>query len=221
MYDAINRGLRRAAGEVLAYLNCDEQYLPGALAAVVAFFGDHPRVDVLFGDVVIVDDSGAYLCHRKAQPPLKYHTWVCHLSTLSGATFFRRRLIEEGKFLFDPAYRSGGDGEWMVRLLTEQVPMASLRQFTTTFTDTGANLGRGAIATEEWRRLRNTAPAWARALAPLWVAQHRLRRWLDGSYSQPPFSYSLYTRQSPQRRVSCQVTRPRFRLTGKSQVSSR
>src|SRR6185503_18334195 len=33
MYDAINRGLRKATGDILAYLNCDEQYLPGALQA--------------------------------------------------------------------------------------------------------------------------------------------------------------------------------------------
>src|SRR5690349_18314195 len=34
MYDAINSGYRRATGDILAYLNCDEQYLPGALQAV-------------------------------------------------------------------------------------------------------------------------------------------------------------------------------------------
>src|SRR5579872_3892708 len=34
MYDAVNRGLRKSTGELLAYLNCDEQYLPGTLKAV-------------------------------------------------------------------------------------------------------------------------------------------------------------------------------------------
>ena len=44
MYDAVNRGLRRASGEILSYLNCDEQYLPGALPhAVAAYFERHPE----------------------------------------------------------------------------------------------------------------------------------------------------------------------------------
>ncbi len=128
MYDAINRGWRRASGEILAYLNCDEQYLPGALTRVKTFFQAHPEVDVVFGDVVMVDADGRYLCHRKVQTPLKWHTWVCHLSTLSCATFIRRRLVDGGRFPFDPTYRCGGDGEWMLRLLQASVRMAPLRR---------------------------------------------------------------------------------------------
>ncbi len=44
MYDAVNRGYRRATGDILAYLNCDEQYLPGALRAVREFLRRTPRL---------------------------------------------------------------------------------------------------------------------------------------------------------------------------------
>src|SRR5882757_1252682 len=70
MYDAINRGLRRAGGDILAYLNCDEQYLPGALARVAEFFAQHPEIDVLFGDALLVDRRGAPLSYRRMVLPL-------------------------------------------------------------------------------------------------------------------------------------------------------
>lgn len=210
MYDAINRGLRRANGEILAYLNCDEQYLPGALSRVQEFFRQHPKVEMVFGDIVIVDADCNYLCHRKTQVPLLYHTWVCHLSTLTCATFFRRSVIDRGEF-FNADYRCGGDGEWMVRLLRKRTAMGALREFTSSFTLTGRNLGQESAAEVERRRLRKTAPLWARALSPLWTAHHRLRRLLDGSYRQSPFQYALYTRQSLHQRVVHQVDKPTFR----------
>jgi glycosyltransferase involved in cell wall biosynthesis len=114
LYDGLNRGFARATGDLLAWLNCDEQYLPGALAGVEAFFAAHPEVDVVFGDIVMVNEAGEYLWHRKVEVPLLYHTWTCHLSTLSCATFFRRRLWERSLGGFDASYRCGGDGEWMV-----------------------------------------------------------------------------------------------------------
>src|SRR5690349_21578927 len=65
MYDAINRGLKSAHGEICAYLNCDEQYLPGTLSQVVRFFASHPEIDVLFGDAVLVDAEGIPLSYRR------------------------------------------------------------------------------------------------------------------------------------------------------------
>ena len=210
MYDAINRGLRRTQGDLLAWLNCDEQYLPDALKRVRAYFEQHPEIDVLFGDVVMVNGDGQYLRHRKLQTPLKYHTWTCHLSTLSCAMFFRRRVVFDYGFWFDPAQRAGGDGEWMVRLLNRRVPMATLGEFTSVFTQTGANLGKGAGAVRENIALRRTAPFWARQLRPLWIAHHRLRRLLGGMYSQKPFAYDIYTIKSPDRRQHFEISRPVF-----------
>jgi glycosyltransferase involved in cell wall biosynthesis len=211
MYDAINRGLRRARGGFFAYLNCDEQYLPGVLTKVARVFELHPGVDVLFGDIVMVDEDGNYLCHRKVQVPLLNHTWTCHLSTLSCAMFFRRRLIETGRYFFNTDYRCGGDGDWMVRLLRDGVRMAALGEFTSVFTRTGANLGRDARAMAENQKLRETAPAWMRAGRPFWILHHRLRRWLAGAYSQPPFEISIYTRTNPHQRVAQPIPRPEFR----------
>jgi glycosyltransferase involved in cell wall biosynthesis len=207
MYDAVNRGLRKARGDILAYLNCDEQYLPDALPAVRQFFERHPEIDMVFGGVVVVDGQGNYLFHRKVLKPLKYHTWVSHLSTPSCAIFFRRKLVDEG-FFFDAKLRDAGDAEWMVRLLRRGTPMAVLRQFTSVFTSTGENMSVRPNARREALELRRSAPPWVQRLKPLFVLQHRLRRLAGGIYFQQPFSYELYTLASPEKRVVHQVKRP-------------
>ena len=211
MYDAINRGMRRAGGEILAYLNCDEQYLPGALRAASDYFEAHPDVDVVFGDIVMVDPRGSYLYHRKVQTPLKYHTWTCHLSTLSCAMFFRRRLVFDLGFFFKPNLRDVGDGEWMVRLLEHKTKMAALGRFTSAFTHTGANMSVGENARRERRELFESAPAWARALRPVFKWHHRLRRLVGGMYLQGPFAYEIFTAASPERRERHEVTHPTIR----------
>jgi len=208
MYDAINRGLRRTRGDVLAWLNCDEQYLPGALQTVLGFFEQHPDIDVLFGDVVMVDANGQYLFHRKMQVPLKYHTWTSHLSTLSCAMFFRRRVVFDYGCFFDPRWRDVGDGEWMLRLLKRGVKMATLGRFTSVFTQTGANMSAGPNALREARELFLTAPFWARQLKPLFVQHHRLRRFLGGMYRQTPFTYEIFNQASPERRQPHHASRP-------------
>jgi glycosyltransferase involved in cell wall biosynthesis len=210
MYDGVNRGLRRAKGDILAYLNCDEQYLPGALQTVTAFFDRHPEAEVVFGDVIMVDPEGRYLWHRKMQVPLKYHTWTCHLSTLTCATFFRRRVFFDYGLEFDPRWRDSGDGEWMIRLLQRGVGMAALGQFTSTFAQTGGNMSARPNAVRENQALHRTAPLWARGAKPLIILHHRLRRWLGGMYSQKPFAYEIYTPASPDRRQPHQVSRPTF-----------
>jgi glycosyltransferase involved in cell wall biosynthesis len=209
MYDAINRGLRRASGEIVAYLNCDEQYLPGMLARVTDFFEKHPSIDMVFGDVIMVGAEGQYLRHRKMQTPLLYHTWTCHLSTLSCGTFFRRRLVREEQSLFNPELRDVGDGEWMVRMLRRGIKMAALNEFTSVFTMTGANMSVGPNARRENRELFDSAPVLARKLRPLLILQHRVRRMLGGMYFQKPFDYEIFTLKSPEQRQRFHVDRPK------------
>lgn len=211
MYDAVNRGLRRAGGDILAYLNCDEQYLPGCLQSVERFFATHSDIDVVFGDFVVVNGDLNYMFHRKVQVPLKHHTWVSHLPAFTCATFFRRRIVHTLGLYFDARLRDVGDADWVVRLLQRRVSMAVLGQFTSVFAMTGENMSSKPNAIRERQALQASAPIAARMLKPAIVLHHRLRRLAGGVYRQGPFSYDVYTHRSPDQRVAFQVTRPSFR----------
>ena len=211
MYDAINRGIRRSTGDILAYLNCDEQYLPGALANVKEFFQKNPEVDVLFGDVVVVNAKSEYLFHRKVLTPLETSTRIHALATLSCATFFRRRVITKYRAYFNPGLKDVGDAQWILDLLCQNVPMAVLRRFTSAFAASGENMSTGPNAQRERKALRESAPDWMRRLRWLAVLHHRVRNLSAGIYFQRPFSYSVYTMQNMEERTLFRVFRPKFR----------
>ena len=220
MYDAINRGLRRATGDVLAYLNCDEQYLPGALAAVRNYFESHPETEIALGDTVFVDVEGRYLCHRRAVLPGRYHTWVSgSMAFTTSATFFRRSVIERRHLWFDPSRKVVGDLSWTLKLIEQRVPMGLLGTFTSAFTTTGENASLSATGERERAELRATAPAWARWARAGIVLHYRLRRLLAGGYSLAPFDYAIYTRQSFQARVTMRVTKPAFGVLRKNPMA--
>ncbi len=56
--DAINKGFARARGEILAWLNSDDTYQPGAVSAAVRFLQEHPQVGLVYGDAHYIDEAG-------------------------------------------------------------------------------------------------------------------------------------------------------------------
>src|SRR5688572_28570838 len=59
--DAINQGLASARGEIVAWLNSDDTYLPGALRRVQASFTADPSLDFVYGDALEIDEDGTIL----------------------------------------------------------------------------------------------------------------------------------------------------------------
>ena len=212
MYDAVNRGFHRARGDILSYLNCDEQYLPGALARVSAWFDLHPEVDVLFGDCLVVNADGSYLCERRSLTPQLWHTWTAsNLAFLTAVTFLRRRVLDQHQLWFNADFRDAGDQDWALRLARSGLKTAVLPEFLSIFTETGTNMNLGANALRERKAFHATAPRWMRWLAPLILLHFRLRRWQAGHYHCQPHNYAIYTHDSPEKRRVFQVARPSFR----------
>lgn len=199
MYDAINRGLRRAQGDICGYLNCDEQYLPGTLAKVTTFFEAHPQIEVLFGDAILVDDRGKPLSYRRTVLPDLRHVQLSHLNTLTCATFFRRALLDRG-FYFDTKWKVIGDAIWIEELLKARVTMATLPEPLSVFTFTGKNLTDTSIAEEELSRrnpVKGTARNWKTIQA---VLTHRVRKALAGAYRRRYIEIDIFTLDSPNER---------------------
>jgi len=212
MYDAVNRGFRRANGEILAYINCDEQYLPGALKKMSDFFEQHPEVDIVFGDCIVVDGSGSYLCERRALTPQLLHTWTCgNLSFLTAATFLRRRVLDQHQLWFNPKLRDVGDGDWALRVVKRNLHTAVLPVFTSVFTETGQNMNLGINASREREQFLKTAPTWMKTIQPFALAYFRLRRWHAGHYRCEPHDYAIYTKENENQRKTFGVLKPTFR----------
>jgi glycosyltransferase involved in cell wall biosynthesis len=64
--DALNKGFRRATGTILAWLNSDDCYCPGALHAVASYFLEHPDVGLVMGDCDTIDEAGRIVDTTKA-----------------------------------------------------------------------------------------------------------------------------------------------------------
>jgi glycosyltransferase involved in cell wall biosynthesis len=57
--DALNKGFSHATGEILAWLNSDDIYFPGAVSEAIGALMDHPKVGMVYGDADLIDDLGA------------------------------------------------------------------------------------------------------------------------------------------------------------------
>ena len=207
MYDAVNRGYRRATGDILAYLNCDEQYLPGALAAVRDFFEKNPQIEVALAGSIVTDADGKYMCHRHSLVPRPPHIWF-RFPVLTSSVFIRRKVIHERGIFFDTRWRDIGDLHWVRALMGNNVPMAVCDFFTSSFADTGENMMLKPNALKEKAETDRMIPGSVRALKPLWILSHRLRRLRAGHFNLAATSYEIYTKQSPERRVKFEVAKP-------------
>jgi len=214
MYDAINKGLRKASGEICAYLNCDEQYLPGALSWVADYFSAFPETEVLFGAAIVTRADGSYVCDRRVMVPTRWHTLVSgNLSIFTSSTFFRRKSVVERGLLFDPQWRVCGDAVWALQFLKAGLCMASTQRSLSAFAETGVNMSSAANprAAEEARRLAISAPPIARALKPAVLLVYRLRRWWSGAYALKAHSYAVYAAGDTRQRRRFDVGAPTFR----------
>jgi glycosyltransferase involved in cell wall biosynthesis len=111
---AINKGLAKCTGEIFAYINSDDVYLPGAFDAAAAHFQTHPQSEWVCGDTVMFGEGHQTELIRADVPKSAAHCLSWAYTAPQPGHFWKRSLMGEG---FDEAWRYDFDHDLYVRLL--------------------------------------------------------------------------------------------------------
>lgn len=146
LYDAMNKGIDRATGDYLVFLNAGDVFpSEDTLEYVEGCVGEGEILPgVLYGDTDIVNDEGRFLRHRRLTSPKKL-TWrsfkwgmlVCHQS------FYARTDIAR-EVHYDLHYRLSADVDWCIRIMREaerrHLPLRNVNAVITNYLDGGMSV---------------------------------------------------------------------------------
>ena len=146
LYDAMNKGIDRATGDYIIFLNAGDVFpSDDTLEFVEGCVGEGETLPgVLYGDTDIVNDEGRFLRHRRLAPPkklswrsFKWGMLVCHQS------FYARTDIAK-QVHYNLGYRYSADVDWCIRIMKEserlRLPLRNVNAVITNYLDGGMSI---------------------------------------------------------------------------------
>jgi len=112
---AINKGLRKATGDILAWINSDDIYFPGAFEKVEKAFEDNLHADVIYGDGVLIDEQGKHIKTRYGIG-FNYTVWLYGVAEAFQPEVFYRKSAIDKSGLLDESFHMMMDREWWIRM---------------------------------------------------------------------------------------------------------
>lgn len=182
IYDAMNKAIGLARGEILHFLNADDCFVDaGVVEAALAVFMAEPEVDLVYGDAVYRSADGKFLRRfKRVNARNLLYGDLCHQ-----AVFARKRVFERfGRFNLE--YRINADYDWMLRVFRGGAQVRYLPRAIVNY-DTGGQSASNLAFTRAERarvRLQYTTPSAYR----IGELGYRVRRKLMAMLGYPEFS---------------------------------
>jgi glycosyltransferase involved in cell wall biosynthesis len=113
--EALNKGFSHARGDILAWLNSDDTYQPGAISQAVAYLENHPEAGMVYGDANLIDAKGELIGKFPARQTDYRRLQRGYVHIPQQASFFRASLWKQVGPL-DPTFYFAMDYDLWVRL---------------------------------------------------------------------------------------------------------
>lgn len=215
MYNALNKAIDKAQGEIIGHLNCDEQYLPGVLEFVINYFKANPTIDFLAANFIAVNKDGEFAAYRKAFQPKWYYFFSNYMYTATCTLFYRSKIFKVCRF--DESYKSIADVIFLYDVLRKGFKGAHINKYFSTFTYSEKNLSLNPISDIEKIRFNKTLPLWYKLLKPLFFWMFFVERYLNRNFSEElSLEFEIFTRESLDKRIKKTKLNPTFRLNQKT-----
>lgn len=125
---AINLGFAHTTGEIMAWLNSDDMFLPGAIHAAVDYLNRHPDVDVVYGDRLLIDESDMEIgCWIMPGHDGEVLSWADYVP--QETLFWRRSIWDRVGGRIDESFRFAMDWDLLVRFRDAGARFAHIPRF--------------------------------------------------------------------------------------------
>lgn len=125
---AINLGLAKTSGDIMAWLNSDDILLPGSMTYVADYFNRHPEVDVVYGHRILIDENdqqiGRWMLPRHDDDVLSWADYIPQETM-----FWRRSIWEKAGGQIDETFRFAMDWDLIIRFRDAGARFACLPRF--------------------------------------------------------------------------------------------
>jgi glycosyltransferase involved in cell wall biosynthesis len=146
IYDAMNKGIQKANGELIGIINASDFYQPDAVEKIVNAYLQHPQYGIFHGNANYYLANGLFFKEKKANPNLSLlykGMQVIH------TTFFVTKLTYQKNGLFDVRYRISGDYEFAMRNYKKGTLFFHVNEVISNFRFGGTSSQQSKIAAQE------------------------------------------------------------------------
>lgn len=209
MYHALNRALERSSGTYIGHLNADEQYLPGVLDRVREIFEQDRSIDVICGDMLLLNADFELVSYRRSCMPPNKSAGRLPLSIPTCALFWRKSIIG-CSIKYREDLRSLSDSFFVEDLRRATEKWYFDRHPYAVFVTHDNNLSRSSATATDMHFLSQTENKFNRSSFGLRI-RHWTNRILAGGYVCRKVETAIYTPSSGRQRISIQHNRLTWR----------